>query len=119
MEIMVDYGVDLETKTIRVGQLADITNFQAFAALVNPIIDGQKMYWDYVNANGGIGDGFMVEMVTRDTAYNTEQHIAAYDEIRDEVVAISHSTGSPPTLAIADAIAEDSMIVVPATWYSG
>ncbi|MGB5532299.1 MAG: ABC transporter substrate-binding protein [Acidimicrobiia bacterium] len=119
MEIAVDYGVDLETKTIKVGQLADITNFQAFAALVNPIIDGQKMYWDYVNANGGIGDGFMVEMVTRDTAYNTEQHIAAYDEIRDQVVAISHSTGSPPTLAIADAIAEDNMIVVPATWYSG
>ena len=119
MEIQVDYGVDLEAKTIQVGQLADITNFQAFAALVNPIMDGQKMYWDYVNANGGIGDGFMVEMVTRDTAYNTEQHIAAYDEIRDQVVAISHSTGSPPTLAISEAIAEDSMIVVPATWYSG
>ncbi len=119
MEIKVDFGVDLEAKTIKVGQLADITNFQAFAALVNPIMDGQKMYWDYVNANGGIGDGLMVEMVTRDTAYNTEQHIAAYDEIRDQVVAISHTTGSPPTLAIAEDLAEDHMIAVPATWYSG
>jgi ABC-type branched-subunit amino acid transport system substrate-binding protein len=118
-ELKTDFGVDVEAKTIKVGQLADITNFQAFAALVNPIMDGQKMYWDWVNANGGIGDGYMVEMVTRDTAYNVEQHIAAYDEIHDQVVAISHSTGSPPTLAIADALADDSMIVVPATWYSG
>ena len=32
------------------------------------------MYWDYVNANGGIGDGLMVEMETRDTQYNPELH---------------------------------------------
>ncbi|MEA3510082.1 MAG: ABC transporter substrate-binding protein, partial [Actinomycetota bacterium] len=118
-EIKVDFGVDLDAKTIKIGQLADITNFAAFAALVNPIMDGQKMYWDYVNANGGIGDGFMVEMVTRDTAYDLQQHIAAYDEIRDEVVAISHGTGSDPNLAIAEDLAEDHMILVPATWYSG
>jgi ABC-type branched-subunit amino acid transport system substrate-binding protein len=118
-EIKTDFGVDLEAGTITVGQLADITNFAAFAALVNPIMAGQQMYWDWVNANGGIGDGLMVEMLTRDTAYNVEQHIGAYDEIRDQVVAISHTTGSPPTLAISDALAEDSMIAVPATWYSG
>ncbi len=119
VELKVDFGVDVEAKTIKIGQLADLTNFAAFAALVNPIIDGQKMYWDYVNANGGIGDGFMVEMVTRDTAYNPQQHIAAYDEIRDQVVAISHGTGSDTNLSIAEDLAEDHMILVPATWYSG
>ena len=116
MEIATDYGVDLEAGTITVGQTADLTG--AFAALVAPIMAGQQMYWAWVNANGGVG-GLQVQMETRDTAYEVEQHIAAYDELRDQVVAISHTTGSPQTLAIADALEEDSMIAVPATWYSG
>ena len=115
-EMKTDFGVDLEAGTITVGQTADLTG--PFAPLVNPILAGQQMYWAWVNANGGIG-GLEVLMETRDTAYQVEQHIAAYDEIRDQVVAISHTTGSPQTLAIADALEEDSMIAVPATWYSG
>ncbi len=118
MEIAVDFGVDLEAKTITIGQLADLTS-PAFSALVNPIIAGQDMYWDYVNANGGIGDGLMVEMETRDTQYDPELTAAAYAEIRDQVVAISHGTGSVANLAIAADLAEDSMILVPAAWYSG
>lgn len=115
-DLKTDFGVDLEAGKIYVGQTADLT--ATFSALVKPIIAGQQLYWGYVNANGGIG-GLQVEMVTRDTAYDVQQHIAVYDEIRDEVVAISHTTGSPQTLAIADMLAEDSMIAVPATWYSG
>jgi ABC-type branched-subunit amino acid transport system substrate-binding protein len=117
-EVKVDYGVDLEAKTITIGQLADLTS-PAFSALVNPIMAGQAMYWDYVNANGGIGDGLMVKMETRDTQYNPELTAAAYAEIRDQVVAISHGTGSVANIAIAADLAEDSMILVPAAWYSG
>jgi len=116
MEMMTDFGVDLEAGTITIGQTADLTG--AFAPLVAPIMAGQQMYWAWVNANGGIG-GLEVMMETRDTAYEVEQHIAAYDELRDQVVAISHTTGSSQTLAISDALVEDSMIAVPATWYSG
>jgi hypothetical protein len=118
MEIAIDYGVDLEAKTVTIGQLADLTS-PAFSALVNPIMAGQTMYWDYVNANGGIGDGLMVQMETRDTQYDPELTAAAYAEIRDQVVAISHGTGSVANLAIAADLAEDSMILVPAAWYSG
>ncbi len=115
-ELKTDFGVDVEAGTITVGQTADLTG--PFAPLVAPILAGQQLYWAWVNANGGVG-GMEVLMETRDTAYQVEQHIAAYDEIRDLVVAISHTTGSPQTLAISDALEEDSMIAVPATWYSG
>ncbi len=115
-ELKVDFGVDLEANTITVGQTADLTG--PFAPLVKPILAGQQMYWAWVNANGGVG-GLEVVMLTKDTAYDVPQHIQVYDEIRDQVVAISHTTGSPQTLAIADALEEDSMIAVPATWYSG
>ncbi len=115
-DLKTDFGVDVEAGTITVGQTADLTG--PFAPLVAPILAGQQMYWAWVNGNGGIG-GMEVLMETRDTNYQVEQHIAAYDEIRDLVVAISHTTGSPQTLAISDALEEDSMIAVPATWYSG
>ena len=116
MEIKTDFGVDLEAGTITVGQTADLTG--SFAPLIKPIMAGQQLYWGWLNANGGIG-GLEVQMETRDTGYTVEGTIAAYDEIRDKVVAISHTTGSPQTLAISDALEEDSMIAVPATWYSG
>ena len=115
-ELKTDFGVDVEAGTITVGQTADLTG--PFAPLVKPIMAGQQMYWAWVNANGGVG-GMDVLMETRDTAYDVVQHQAVYDEIRDLVVAISHTTGSPQTLAISDALTEDSMIAVPATWYSG
>jgi ABC-type branched-subunit amino acid transport system substrate-binding protein len=115
-ELKTDFGVDVEAMTISVGQAADLTG--PFAPLVKPILAGQQMYWAWVNANGGVG-GMDVLMETRDTAYDVVQHQAVYDEIRDLVVAISHTTGSPQTLAISDALEEDSMIAVPATWYSG
>ena len=115
-EIKTDFGVDLEAGTITVGQLADLTG--PFAPLVKLIMTGQEMYWGWVNENGGI-HGLNVEMETRDTAYTVEGTISQYDEIRDKVVAISEATGSPQTLAIADALEEDSMVLIPATWYSG
>ena len=58
------------------------------------ITDAQSVYWDNVNAAGGI-DGWTVELVIEDTNYNVEQHIEKYEKIREEVVAISQSTGSP------------------------
>jgi ABC-type branched-subunit amino acid transport system substrate-binding protein len=116
-EIKTDFGVDLDAGTITIGQLADLTS-PNFSALVNPIIDGQKLYFDYINANGGI-NGLMIEMLPKDTQYSSELHIQAYEEIRDQVVAISHGTGSSTNLAIADQLFEDKMILVPATWYSG
>ncbi|MEN8114508.1 MAG: ABC transporter substrate-binding protein [Actinomycetota bacterium] len=115
-EIATDFGVDNEAMTITVGQTADLTG--PFSPLVKPIMAGQQMYWGWLNANGGM-QGYEVLMETRDTAYTVEGHIAAYDEIRDKVVAISHTTGTPQTLAIADGLEEDHMIAVPATWYSG
>ena len=89
-ELKTDFGVDVEAGTITVGQTADLTG--PFAPLVKPILAGQQMYWAWVNANGGIG-GMEVLMETRDTAYDVVQHQAVYDEIRDLVVAISHTTG--------------------------
>jgi ABC-type branched-subunit amino acid transport system substrate-binding protein len=111
-----DVGVDRDAKVITIGLLADLTG--PFAIAASDIIAGQSTYWDSVNASGGI-DGWSVSYVVEDTGYNVEQHAAAYDAIREDVIAIGLSTGSPHNVAALDAFVEDQILVVPLSWYSG
>ena len=64
-EIATDIGVD--DTTIKVGMLADLSG--AFAPLVTEIVEAQKVYWDTVNANGGIA-GRQIELVIEDNGYD-------------------------------------------------
>ncbi len=117
-EIATDFGVTEDT--IRVGMSADLSGI--FAPLVTVIVDAQTAYFDRVNANGGIA-GREVELVILDSGYDVPTHLDNYAELADEsedgVVMIGHSTGSPHTSAIAGDLANDDLIAVPVTWYSG
>ena len=115
-EMVSGRGVDADAKVISIGLLADLTGL--FAPLVIDITDAQKVYWDNLNAAGGI-DGWTVELVIEDTNYNVEQHNEKYQKIREEVVAISQSTGSPTNVAQLPDYKADSMLVIPLSWYSG
>lgn len=116
MDIATDFGVDLDAGTITVGMLSDLTG--PFGPLVSAISAGNQAYWDQVNAAGGV-HGLQVELLTRDTQYVVDNHVQFYNEIKDQVVAIGHSTGSPHTVAILPQLAEDGMLAIPLTWYSG
>lgn len=113
-EILTDVGVDDDT--IKIGLLADLTGI--FSGLVVDIVDAQKVYFDKLNEAGGIA-GRQVELVIEDTGYDVPTHVEKYNEMRDEVVAISQSTGSPHTAAIREMMEEDNMVAIPLTWYSG
>ena len=115
-EMKTDFGVDADTKTIKIGMLADLTGL--FAPLVVDITDAQTAFWDDVNANGGI-DGWKVELIIEDTNYNVEQHIEKYEKIRDQVLALGQSTGSPTNVAALPEYKEDDMVFIPLSWYSG
>ena len=116
MDLATDVGVDLDAGVIKVGLLSDLTG--PFGALVTPIVTGHEAYWDNVNKSGGI-NGMTVELVVRDTQYVIDNHVQMYAELKDEVVAFGHSTGSPHTVAINDQLQEDGILAVPLTWYSG
>ncbi len=115
-EILTDVGVDLEAGTITVGLLSDLTG--VFSALVRPVTAGYQFQVDAINAAGGI-NGLEIKLEVRDTVYTVDTHVQLYEELRDSVVAIGHSTGSPHTMSINDQLAEDNMFAVPLTWYSG
>lgn len=114
--ILTDVGVDLEAGTIAVGLLSDLTG--VFSALVAPVTAGYQFQVDAINAAGGI-NGLEIVLEVRDTTYSVDTHVQLYEELREKVVAIGHSTGSPHTVAIKDQLAEDNMFAVPLTWYSG
>ena len=116
MEIATDIGVDLEAGTITIGLLSDLSG--PFSPLVQVIVAGHEMYWAKVNADGGI-NGLTVQIETRDTVYDTPTHVQRYEELKGEVVAFGHSTGSPQTIAINADLQADGILAVPLTWYSG
>lgn len=109
-----DLGVD-ET-TIKVGMLADLSGI--FAPIVRDVVAAQEVYWDDVNANGGIG-GRQVELVIEDNAYDVAQNVEKYAIVREDVAMLSQVTGSPHTAAIAQDMVDDDLIGIPLTWYSG
>lgn len=115
-EIATDVGVDLEAETIKIGLLSDLTG--PFGPLVTAIVAGHEAYWANVNANGGI-NGLEVQLETVDTTYDVPTHVQFYEELKDEVVAFGHSTGSPHTVAINDQLQADGILAIPLTWYSG
>ena len=87
-DIATDIGVD--ATTIKVGMLADLSG--AFAPLVTEIVEAQKVYWDNVNANGGIA-GRQVELMIEDTGYDVAVTQEKYESLRNEVAIFSQSTG--------------------------
>ena len=115
-----DIGVDIETKTIRVGLNTDLTGI--FAPLTTKITDAHLAYWEWVNDNGGI-QGWTIEPVVLDNNYNVPTHLENYEVFSgdgpESVVMFATSTGSPHSASTAELLIEDNMAAIPLSWYSG
>lgn len=105
---------------IYLGQLSDLTE-GPFAPLAVQITAGMEAFWDRVNANGGIGGAYDVDVrtYTRDNKYQAEEHNAQYLEIEPSILALAQSLGTPPTLGSIDDYEADDMVGVAVTWWSG
>ena len=115
-----DLGVDMESKTIRVGLNTDLTGI--FAPLISKITDGHLAYWERVNDTGGI-QGWSVEPIVLDNGYDVPKHLENYEAMAGDgdqsVVMFSISAGSPHTAATAESLVEDNLVAIPISWYSG
>ncbi len=109
-------GVDPDTMTIKLGALHDLTGI--FSPLVIDINDAMSVFYDNLNAAGGI-DGWQIDYIVEDTNYNVEQHLEKYEALRNEVLALTASTGSPTNVAALGLMMEDNMTFIPLSWYSG
>ncbi|MBN6054337.1 ABC transporter substrate-binding protein [Nonomuraea sp. RK-328] len=112
-------AVDKKKGCIYLGTVSDLTS-GPFAALAVPITDAQKAFWARVNKAGGIGGKFEVDVTTyvRDNKYNPEVHRQVYNEIKDRVLALAQTLGSPTTAAILGDLKTNSVVAAPASWTS-
>jgi len=115
-EVLGGPGVDLPSKTITLGVLADLSG--DFASLTADVVDAHLVFWDEVNAAGGI-EGWTIDVEVSDTRADVDRHREQYEAMRDEVLAISQSTGSSANAGSLDSYIEDEMMVVPTSWISG
>lgn len=115
-----DDAVNAGNGCIYLGVISDLST-GPFAALAIPAVGGLNAFWDNVNSDGGI-DGFDViisEANTIDAHYNPQETVQGYTEIEPNVLMLAQSLGTPQTQAALPGYIEDSMVAVPATWWSG
>ncbi|NNC93032.1 MAG: ABC transporter substrate-binding protein [Acidimicrobiia bacterium] len=105
---------------ILLGSVTDQTG--TFAAASPGLLAGHELFWATVNASGGIGGLFDVDIVDSaivNNNYDPATHVEAYQEIREEVLALAESLGTPQSLAALPDMIDDNMLAAPATWWSG
>ncbi|WP_428266433.1 ABC transporter substrate-binding protein [Haliangium sp.] len=113
--IATDYGVDLANKVITLGALNDESG--PAAALGKPYAVGKRILAAQVNAGGSgiLPEGWKIELVERDHQYNPQKSVQAYNAIKDQVLFIATSFGTPNTLPLRDMLARDHIVAFPAS----
>jgi ABC-type branched-subunit amino acid transport system substrate-binding protein len=106
--IKIGPGVDAKTKTISLGVLSPLSG--PVAAIGKPLTAGQETYFRAVNAAGGI-DGWKVKLVERDTKYDPQTQVQAFNRIAGNVAFIAQSLGSPTTKAIQPLARQQKMLI--------
>lgn len=114
-DIKTDKGVDVEKKVVYIGALNDESG--PGAAIGKPFAAGKRLLMRQVNAgnSGLLPDGWKIELVERDHAYNPQNAVQAYSDIHDQVLFLGTSFGTPNTLPLRDKLAADNMVAFPAS----
>ncbi|MFB4317840.1 ABC transporter substrate-binding protein [Actinomadura sp. 21ATH] len=110
--------VNKDNGCIYLGIVSDLSA-GPFKSLGVPLTRAQQAFWDRINRQGGIG-GYDIDARTyvRDNRYDPATHRRAFQEIKDDVLALAQSLGSPTTEAILTELRAARMIAVPASYPS-
>lgn len=101
--------------TITIGALAPLSD--AVAVVGVPMSDGLRTYAEAINARGGIGGKYMVRVLVEDATYaNPSASAQKYQKIKDEVAMFGMVVGTDHVNMLLPLLAEDSIIVEPATF---
>lgn len=109
------YGVDLEKKIVRIGALNGESG--PAAVIGKPYAVGKRMLAKQINAgnSGLLPEGWTIELVERDHGYNPQRSVQLFNEIRDDVLFIGTSFGTPPTLPLRPMLERNKIVAFPAS----
>ena len=108
-------GVDMATKTITIGTLNDESG--PAAVIGKPFAVGKRILAEQVNAGGSglLPEGWKIKLVEKDHGYNPAKAKDAYNELKNDVLFIGTSFGTPNTLPLQPFLAQDKMVAFPAS----
>jgi|GEM_PF-873399 len=114
-KVKVDKGVDLATKTIRIGTLNDESG--PAAVLGKPFAAGKRLLAKQVNAGGSglLPEGWKIELVEEDHGYNPSKALQAFEKLKDKVLFIGTSFGTPNTLPLQPHLKRANLVAFPAS----
>lgn len=106
-------GIDAQKKIIRVGMLNDESG--PVAAIGRPWAAGKRVLQRQVNAGGSglLPDGWTLEYIERDHGYNPQRSVQLFNEIRDQVLFIGGSFGTPNTLPLRPLLQRYQIVAFP------
>ncbi|EHR53805.1 ABC-type branched-chain amino acid transport system, periplasmic component [Saccharomonospora marina XMU15] len=99
--------------TIKLGVLSPLSG--PTAVIGQPLTNGNKVWFDHINAQGGIAGKYKVELVQEDTQYKPDITVQRYNKIKNDVVAFTQILGTAPTLAVKPLLESDKMVAAPAS----
>jgi ABC-type branched-subunit amino acid transport system substrate-binding protein len=108
-------GVDLANKVVKMGALNDESG--PAAAIGKPYAIGKRMLAAAVKAGdvSALPEGWTIELVEKDHGYNPQQSVQHYNAIKDEVLFIAHSFGTPNTMPLRPMLTRDNLVAFPAS----
>jgi len=106
-------GPGFDGETITVGVLTPQTGLAE--AIGTPLTTGNQVFLDRVNAEGGIGGKYKVELATRDTEYQAPVAVTQYNDIKNNVAMFVQILGTAITDAVLPQLKTDGIFAGPAT----
>jgi ABC-type branched-subunit amino acid transport system substrate-binding protein len=100
--------------TIKLGMIGALSG-PASAPIGIPLANGNRVFFEALNAKGGIGGKYKVQLVEGDGKYDVAETVKQYGTIKDQVAAFVQTFGTPTTQALLQSINEDHVLVQPAT----
>lgn len=110
----VEVGRGIDGNVITLGALTDLTG--VFAALGQDITNAQSLYWRTQNEGDKICGTYTVEESVKDHGYDTQRGIQLYSSIKNDVLAIEQTIGSPINTGLIPQFDADQMVNIPAAW---
>ncbi len=100
--------------TIKLGVVSALSG--PVAVIGKEITAGNKVWFDHLNAQGGVAGRYRVELVQEDHQYKTDLAVQRYNKIKGDVLAFTQLLGTPNTLAVLPLLKADGMVAAPASY---
>jgi ABC-type branched-subunit amino acid transport system substrate-binding protein len=107
-------GPGFDGTTIKLGVITPLSGPVAPVFGI-PITAGNQVYFDKVNAAGGVAGKYKVELVKEDNVYDAAQTKPKYDKIKGDVAMFGQILGTPPTQAVLADLKRDGIVASPAS----